>query len=180
MGAAEAVEEFRAFRVSSTVLFKDNEVLMQVGEYLSYLETQKVEEEEGQGLVGADEAEAKPASRQLQLQLAEASLYRYYADNILPEHEAGVSEEMEKTAKRGLYGRLAMALGGGLALIVPMLIMVLHPTQTKSLVVTCVFVIAVAVGLAVFMDTAEPKDIIASVAGYAAVLVVFVGLNIPT
>ncbi|KAF2687524.1 hypothetical protein K458DRAFT_415749 [Lentithecium fluviatile CBS 122367] len=73
-----------------------------------------------------------------------------------------------------------MALGGGLALIVPMLIMVLHPTQVKSLVVTCVFVIAVAVGLAEFMDTAEPKDIIASVAGYAAVLVVFVGLNVPT
>jgi hypothetical protein len=38
-------------------------------------------------------------------------------------------------------------------------------------------VLAVAVSLAWFMDTAEPKDIIGAIAAYAVVLVVFVGVR---
>jgi hypothetical protein len=45
-----------------------------------------------------------------------------------------------QTAARGhLLLRLLMALFGGLGLVVPMLIMVLVPGQTPSLIVTCVF-----------------------------------------
>lgn len=69
-----------------------------------------------------------------------------------------------------------MAVGGGLALIAPMLIMTLHPTKLTRLLTSSCFVIVVAMTLAVVMDTAEPRDIIASTATYAAVLVVFVGV----
>ena len=37
------------------------------------------------------------------------------------------------------------------------------------------FIFAMGVALTWFMDTAEPKDIIAATAAYAAVLVIFVG-----
>jgi ABC-type multidrug transport system fused ATPase/permease subunit len=74
--------------------------------------------------------------------------------------------------------RLAFGLFGGFALIVPMLIMDLHPTKLTSLLTTSVFVVALAITLAV-TTTWEPKDIIASTAAYAAVLVVFVGVSNP-
>ena len=40
--------------------------------------------------------------------------------------------------------------------------------------------LAVAMSLAWFMDTAEPKNITGATAAYAAVLVVFVGVGTPT
>lgn len=76
--------------------------------------------------------------------------------------------------------RLYMALFGGLALTVPMLIMTLHQSKVTSLVTTSVFVIAVAVALAWFMKDAQAKDIIGATAAYAAVLVVFVGTGTST
>jgi VIT1/CCC1 family predicted Fe2+/Mn2+ transporter len=68
-----------------------------------------------------------------------------------------------------------MALFGGLALIAPMLIMRLHSTLITQLVTTSVFVLAVGIVLAWYMRDADKKDILASTAAYAAVLVVFVG-----
>lgn len=84
------------------------------------------------------------------------------------------AEEMVRD-KNAFYARLSMALFGGLALIVPMLIMTLVPSRTTSLVTTSLCVLAVAVALSYFMKTAEAKDVMACTAGYAAVLVVFVG-----
>ena len=80
-----------------------------------------------------------------------------------------------KRYTEALYARLIMALGGGFALVVPMLIVVLHPTLLTTLLTTSCFVFAVGVGLAVLMVESEPQDIIACTAAYAAVLVVFVG-----
>lgn len=68
-----------------------------------------------------------------------------------------------------------MAVFGGLALIVPMLIMVLHPGLITVTTTTSVFVLVVSVLLAAVMKDAEPKDVVAAMAAYAAVLVVFVG-----
>jgi len=76
------------------------------------------------------------------------------------------------------FSRLAMALFGGLALIVPMLIMSLHQSRLTALVTTSVFVIAVGAILAWWMDDAQDKDIVAATAAYAAVLVVFVGVSL--
>ncbi|KAI9654765.1 MAG: hypothetical protein M1821_005759 [Bathelium mastoideum] len=73
--------------------------------------------------------------------------------------------------------RVLVAVFGGLSLVVPMLIMSINPTLTKSLVTTSAFVIAFGVGMATFMPQAESKDLVTSTAAYAAVLVVFVGVG---
>jgi len=71
-----------------------------------------------------------------------------------------------------------MALFGGLALIFPMLIMVLaRPSMFNSLLTTSLFTVAVGVTLAWWMEEADSKDIIGATAAYAAVLMVFVGVD---
>ena len=69
------------------------------------------------------------------------------------------------------------AVFSGLTLIVPMLIMTLHPTLLTSLLTTSLFVTAIAATLAAVMETADPKDIVGATAAYAAVLVVFIGTS---
>jgi VIT1/CCC1 family predicted Fe2+/Mn2+ transporter len=81
---------------------------------------------------------------------------------------------------QAFVSRLAMALFGGAALIAPMLIMALHQSKLTSLLTTSLFVIAVAVMLAWWMEDATNKDIVGATAAYAAVLVVFVGTGTTT
>ena len=84
-------------------------------------------------------------------------------------------EKGDKKDARHLKSNLQTALFGSFALVVPMLIMTLHQTKLTTLLTTSSFVLAVAVILAAAMTDAEPKDILTATAGYAAVLVVFVG-----
>jgi len=84
-----------------------------------------------------------------------------------------------KTKER-FISRASGAVFGGLAVIVPMLIMSLHPTRLTQLLTASVFVVAIALILAWLMDEAERKDIIAATAAYGAVLVVFVGASTTT
>jgi VIT1/CCC1 family predicted Fe2+/Mn2+ transporter len=107
-------------------------------------------------------------------------LSSHYSQQVLGELKPGVRYTNEKNAQKPFYSRLVMAVVGGFALVVPMLIMTLHSTKVTSLATLSVFVLAVAVSLAWFMDIAEPKDIIGATAAYAAVLVVFVGVGTPT
>jgi hypothetical protein len=88
-------------------------------------------------------------------------------------HKIRVEEYMQKA---GRTGRLAMALLGGYALIIPMIIMSLDALH-KSLIVSSVFVDAFAVGVAIF-GSENPGDLILATAAYATVLVVFVGVSI--
>ena len=69
-----------------------------------------------------------------------------------------------------------MALFGGLVLILPMLIMVLHPRKTKSLITSSIFTMAFALVQAFWADA--KTDLVLSTAAYAAVLVVFVGVTV--
>ena len=70
----------------------------------------------------------------------------------------------EKERRR--YGKnLIMALFGGFALIVPMLIMAFHPTQLTTLLKTSIFVLVVAMLLAALMGSAESKDVVTATAG---------------
>ena len=85
--------------------------------------------------------------------------------------------EVRRKRRRDFLSRVGMALFGGTALVVPMLIMTLHPTELKSLLTTSIFVFTVAIGLAWYMDETKAKDIMAATAAYAAVLVVFVGAS---
>ncbi|KAF7915044.1 uncharacterized protein EAE98_011367 [Botrytis deweyae] len=72
--------------------------------------------------------------------------------------------------------RFIIAVGGGAALIVPMLIMSIDAGKVKSLVTVSVAVIlfALSVSLGFKIDN---KDTLTATATYAAVLVVFVGTN---
>ncbi len=77
---------------------------------------------------------------------------------------------------KALVGRFIVALLGGVALIGPMLIMVLHNDQTTKLATTSVAVFLFAALMAIY-STAPPEILVSVVAAYAAVLVVFVGAN---
>ena len=70
--------------------------------------------------------------------------------------------------------RFIMAISGGVALLVPMIVMVLNPSQNKSLITTCVAVSVFAIIIAL-ISKASPENVLGITAAYAAVLVVFVG-----
>jgi hypothetical protein len=106
----------------------------------------------------------------------QADIVTGYAVMLQPVRTALDPEIDKKTQEANRYrDNLLMAMFGSLALIVPMLIMSLHPTQVTTLLTTSIFVSVVATILAAVMDNAEPKDVVGAVAAYTAVLVVFVG-----
>jgi hypothetical protein len=73
--------------------------------------------------------------------------------------------------------RLIMALFGGIAIIVPMLIMALHSSRTTNLVTTSVATFLFAIIIAFGAKGSSGKDVLVGTAAYAAVLVVFVGTS---
>lgn len=79
---------------------------------------------------------------------------------------------------RQFYRRLGLAMAGGAFLIVPMWVMVLHNTLYTGLVSTTVFVTFFGMLSAYYVR--EENDVIPTTAAYAAVLVVFVGLQTPS
>lgn len=81
--------------------------------------------------------------------------------------------------KKAFTGRVAMALFGGVSLIVPMLVMTLHPSRNTSLITTSAATFVFAIALAVGATDTAGKDVLAATAAYAAVLVVFVGTSAP-
>jgi hypothetical protein len=82
------------------------------------------------------------------------------------------------TELRALWTRFWVSMVGGLGLIAPMLLMVLHRDRTTALATTSgsVFVFA---AILTFSTRASPEIAIGAVAAYAAVLVVFVGSSLP-
>ena len=72
--------------------------------------------------------------------------------------------------------RLTAAVFGGLSVIVPMLIMAINPSQAKTLVTSSVAVLVFALILA-WRSSANMETLLATTAAYAAVMVVFVGVN---
>lgn len=72
--------------------------------------------------------------------------------------------------------RIVLAALGAFLMLGPMWLMVLHQTLYTGLVTTTVCVSAF--GLVASWSLREPKDVLSATAGYAAVLVVFVGLTI--
>lgn len=80
---------------------------------------------------------------------------------------SGLTAERKAQAKKALLSRLFMALGGGLALVGPMLVMIFHPTKLTTVLTTSCCVTAAGVCLAVFMVDSQPKDVLACTAAYA-------------
>src|SRR5271156_6267417 len=90
-------------------------------------------------------------------------------DDTLRHMQANKEQTKHDRKFLAFMSRLTMSLFGGLALIVPMLIMDLHPTKLTSLLTNSAFVVAVAVCFAAATYW-EPKGIIRPAAAYAAVL----------
>ena len=74
--------------------------------------------------------------------------------------------------------RLRMGLFGGIALIVPMLIMALHPTRNTALITTSIVTIIFTTITAFGARDSSGKDVLLITAAYAAVFVVFVGSSL--
>lgn len=72
--------------------------------------------------------------------------------------------------------RFIMAFTGGIFLVVPMIIMTLNSSQTKSLVTVSVAVVVFSLILS-FVVRVSNVETLVSTATYAAVLVVFVGTS---
>ena len=98
----------------------------------------------------------------------------------VPRHHKQREELIQMASERFLWG-----IGAGIALIAPMLLMVLHNTLLTTLIATSVSVIIFAFVVALIssgligMKAVDlgPKDVLATTAAYAAVLVVFVGVK---
>ncbi len=84
----------------------------------------------------------------------------------------------ERQRRQAFKNRFSMALFGGVALLVPVLIMALRPGLVVDLVTTSVATVLFAVTIAVAGRDASGKDVLASTAAYTAVLVVFVGTTL--
>lgn len=96
-----------------------------------------------------------------------------------------IAEEYErKTAEArwrewyALWTRFCFSMLGGVGVIAPMLLMVLHQNRTTALATTSCSVFLFALVLA-FATKAPPEVAVGAVAAYAAVLVVFVGSSLP-
>lgn len=74
--------------------------------------------------------------------------------------------------------RFVIAIAGGIFLVVPMVIMTLRPSETKSLVTVSVAVVVFALVLSFGIRVSNVETLV-STATYAAVLVVFVGTSSP-
>jgi len=85
------------------------------------------------------------------------------------------NEKLREEKLRNFVKRLALAAGGGIFLLGPMWLMVLHRTIYTALISTTCCVITFGFLMSYYLD--KDIDVVSSSAGYAAVLVVFVGLN---
>lgn len=111
-------------------------------------------------------------TRNLDNPLDEGELQR--GMNILPGTARGAANDAARLQL--LVRTLATGIIGGLALILPMLIMVLVGGLATTLIVSSAATILFAAGLAFFTDIG-PEGVMGAVAAYAAVYVVFVGTS---
>ncbi|KAJ9200064.1 hypothetical protein DTO164E3_2806 [Paecilomyces variotii] len=108
----------------------------------------------------------------------EKSILSWEALNIRPAPIGGTRDgNLRQSWVKGFRQRLVVAAVGGILLIAPMWLMVLHRTLYTALVSTSVFVSIFGLMMALFIEGL--KDVLSSTAAYAAVLVVFVGLTVP-
>ncbi|KAI0385616.1 hypothetical protein F5Y04DRAFT_276949 [Hypomontagnella monticulosa] len=74
--------------------------------------------------------------------------------------------------------RLLMAVFGGMAVIAPVMIMTLKPSIIGDLVTTLVSTMIFAIAMVILATDASGKDVLASTAAYAAIMVVFLGTSL--
>ena len=106
---------------------------------------------------------------------ARLELCKDYDNPQLPFDSRG--KLMSKRNLQAFWARFYMAMFGGIALIGPMILMVMKTDLTTALVTVSLSVFLFGLALAIFFTDVKPESVLASVAGYAAVLVVFVGTS---
>ncbi|KAM6528915.1 hypothetical protein FALCPG4_009867 [Fusarium falciforme] len=89
-------------------------------------------------------------------------------------HDGKLPTEVSQLVDRSV--RFAVAVTGGLSLVVPMIIMTLQPSDVKSLITVSAFVLLFALCLSFVFKVLDIETPV-STATYAAVLVVFVGTS---
>lgn len=99
---------------------------------------------------------------------------KIFDEMVRPKVES-VAFPRDKFRRMRAQKRAGVAILSGLWLLVPMWIMVLHKTLWTGLATSTVFVFAFGLCIIFYLD--DEKDVVASTAAYAAVLVVFVSLN---
>lgn len=80
--------------------------------------------------------------------------------------------------RKAFTSRLIMALFGGIALIVPTVIMAKNQGINFSLITTAIATVLFALILALGATDSTGKDVLGATAAYAAVLVVFIGTSL--
>lgn len=96
-----------------------------------------------------------------------------YACGNLGFREFDQQGRLQREKNQAFTQRIFMGLFGGIALICPVLIMVLHPSQNTNLITVSVATSLFAVVLAIGASDRTGKDVLAATAAYTAVLVVF-------
>lgn len=84
---------------------------------------------------------------------------------------------LRRAERNALTQPILMGLFGGIALICPVLIMVLSPSQNTNLITVSVATIVFAIPFAIGASDSTGKDILAATAAYTAMLVVFFGTS---
>ncbi|KAJ5717292.1 hypothetical protein N7488_002938 [Penicillium malachiteum] len=172
---SNAMEAFKTFLKEPGEIRSDHNMMTLAG-MLTELDKKRAQTKEIHQPSSSDKSEQDEAVQQPPNDIVtlEAQIVKLLANGAMFSN-AGIRTEEETKARLDFLSRLVMALFGGAALIVPMLIMTLSPSKLNSLLTTSLFVVGIAVILAWFMKDAGPKDILGATAAYAAVLVVFVG-----
>ncbi|TKA81839.1 hypothetical protein B0A49_01069 [Cryomyces minteri] len=99
--------------------------------------------------------------------------------SYVPRYTRARAEEHEKEGLKRLVDYLArffVSIFGGASLLVPMIIMVFSDSRNTNLIITSAFVLFFSIVLSVG-SKASNQEILAATAGYAAVLVVFIGTS---
>ncbi|KAK3364658.1 hypothetical protein B0T25DRAFT_599088 [Lasiosphaeria hispida] len=166
---SNALRDYRFFRNEGESLFATKRLLGEVAKEIGALDGARSK----LALLEEDSEEAKRLGEEIEQitkQTGEAFL------EAMNQAISDIAREKMGKARKALWSRLMAALGGGFALVGPVVIVVLHPTKLTALVTTSCFVILAAVGLATVMKESQPKDVVACTAAYAAVLVLVVVL----
>lgn len=105
-------------------------------------------------------------------------MFDWEAPDVTPKPVGGTRDRNLRQAWiRGFRQWLGTAAAGGIFLLGPMWLIILHRTLYTALISTTIFVAIFGMLMALLLDGL--KDVLSSTAAYSAVLVVFVGLTVP-
>ena len=89
-------------------------------------------------------------------------------------HRMWLAANEKRESTRMALRRLFFAILGGLAIVVPLLLMTIPTASLKTLVVSGISIAIFTISIAVF-SSASPENLLAASAAYAAVLVALIG-----